>query len=177
MDELADVTVAPAHLMGSGIDILIGADYYWTLVCGEVKKLQGALVAVKTEFGWTLQGAIPSSSSAAYCSTVAVLRAGVFADTSSLSKELKSFWELESIGIIDSCAQTNEESEEVMSSFSASVEKMDKRYEVALPWKPLNMQLADNKAVAKKRLTNLMKKLMKDQTTVIKYDEAIRQYQ
>ncbi|XP_070382504.1 uncharacterized protein [Dermacentor albipictus] len=176
MDELADVTVAPAHLMGSGIDILIGADYYWTLVCGEEKKLQGALVAVKTEFGWTLQGAIPCSSSAAYCSIVAVLRAGVFADTTSLSKELKSFWELESIGIIDSCAQTNEESEEVMSTFSTSVEKMDKRYEEALPWKPLNMQLADNKAVAKKRLTNLTKKLMKDESTLIKYDEAIRQY-
>ncbi|XP_070380720.1 uncharacterized protein [Dermacentor albipictus] len=176
MDELADMTVAPAHLMGGGIDILIGADYYWTLVCGEVKKLQGALVAVKTEFGWTLQGAIPSSSSAAYCSTVAVLRAGVFADTTSLSKELKSFWELESIGIIDSCAQTSEESEEVMSTFSASVEKMNKRYEVALLWKPLNMQLADNKAVAKKRLTNLTKKLMKDDSTLIKYDEAIRQY-
>ncbi|XP_075559900.1 uncharacterized protein LOC142591457 [Dermacentor variabilis] len=141
-----------------------------------VKKLQGALVAVKTEFGWTLQGAIPSSSSAAYCSTVAVLRAGVFADTTSLSKELKSFWELESIGIIDSSAQTNEESEEVMSTFSASLEKMDTRYEVALPWKPLNMQLADNKAVAKKRLTNLTKKLMKDESTLIKYDEAIRQY-
>ncbi|XP_075531538.1 uncharacterized protein LOC142564428 [Dermacentor variabilis] len=173
MDELADMTVAPAHLIESGIDILIGADYYWTLVCGEVKKLQGALVAVKTEFGWTLQGAIPSSSSAAYCSTVAVLRAGVFADTTSLSKELKSFWELESIGIIDSSAQTNEESEEVMSTFPASLEKMDTRYEVALPWKPLNMQLADNKAVAKKRLTNLTKKLMKDESTLIKYDEAI----
>ncbi|XP_070384802.1 uncharacterized protein [Dermacentor albipictus] len=173
MAELADVTVAPAHLMGSGIDILIGADYYWTLVCGEVKKLQGALVAVKTEFGWTLQGAIPSSSSAAYCSTVAVLRAGVFADTSSLSKELKSFRELESIGIIDSCTQTNEESEEVMSTFSTSAEKMDKRYEVALPWKPLNMQLADSKAVAKMPLTNLTKKLMKDESTLIKYGEAI----
>lgn len=63
-----------------------------------------------------------------------------------------------------------------MSTFSASVKNRDKRYEVALPWKPLNMQLADNKAVAKNRLTSLTKKLMKDEATLIKYDEAIRQY-
>ncbi|XP_037508690.1 uncharacterized protein LOC119385289 [Rhipicephalus sanguineus] len=92
IDELADVTVAPAHLARSGIDILIGADYYWSLVYGVFKKLQGTLVALKTKFGWTLQGAIPCSSSAACCSTAAVLRAGVSEDTTSLTNELKSFW-------------------------------------------------------------------------------------
>ncbi|XP_037515449.1 uncharacterized protein LOC119391870 [Rhipicephalus sanguineus] len=173
--ELADVTVAPAHLARSGIDILIGADYYWSLVYGDFKKLQGTLVALKTKFGWTLQGAIPCSSSAACCSTAAVLRAGVSDDTS-LTNELKSFWELESIGITDSCAQTNEKSQEIINTFSTSIKKTDKRYEVALPWKPLNIHLAHNKAIAQKRLTSLTKRLSRDETTLIEYDVAIRQY-
>ncbi|XP_037503101.1 uncharacterized protein LOC119377876 [Rhipicephalus sanguineus] len=176
IDELADVTVAPAHLARSGIDILIGADYYWALVYGDFKKLQGTLVALKTKFGWTLQGAIPCSSSAACCSTAAVLRAGVSDDTTSLANELKSFWELESIGITDSCAQTNEKSQEIINTFSTSIKKTDKCYEVALPWKPLNVHLAHNKAIAQKRLTSLTKRLLKDDATFIEYDAAVHQY-
>ena len=39
---------------GSGeIDILIGADLYWLLVDGEVKRNKGSgLIAIRSKFGW-----------------------------------------------------------------------------------------------------------------------------
>ncbi|XP_040069808.1 uncharacterized protein LOC120842711 [Ixodes scapularis] len=152
--ELADVTLPPAQLTRHGIDILIGADYYWTLVSGEVQKVQGALVAVKTDFGWTLQGPIPHSGLTASCSTAAVLKANVGGSTCSLSTELRSFWELESMGITDPNLPQKEEENEVVRAFTSSIKLTTGRYEVALPWKPMNLQLADNEGVARKRLAS-----------------------
>ncbi|XP_077546213.1 uncharacterized protein LOC144158900 [Haemaphysalis longicornis] len=173
--ELADVTVPPAHLARTGISILVGADYYWTLVSGDMQKLQGALVAVNTEFGWTLQGPIPRSSSTACCSTAAVLRTHVCGETQSLSAELRSFWELESMGITEPVAQQNEE-DHVVKQFTSSIKLVDGRYEVGLLWKQVNFLLANNEAIAKKRLFNLTKKLVNDERMMTEYDESIRQY-
>lgn len=98
-NRLTDVILPPAQLTRSGFYILIGADYYWTFVTGEVQKLQGALVAVKTDFGWTLQGTVPHSGSITSCYTVAVLRANVGESKCSLTTEHRMFWELEIIAI------------------------------------------------------------------------------
>lgn len=170
--DLADVTLPPAQLEQNGIGILIGADYYWSLVTGEVQKLQGGLVAIKTHFGWTLQGTVPYSNTS---TTVAVLRAVVAENKCALTTQLKSFWELESMGIVDQVPH-NQEHEEVHKAFESSIKFTNGRYEVALPWKPVDFRLADNEGVAKKRLASLTQKLLKDEAMLTKYDEAIRQY-
>ncbi|KAG0427759.1 hypothetical protein HPB47_025210 [Ixodes persulcatus] len=41
-----------------GIDIPIGADNYWKAVTGSIKRPDEDLTAVKTIFGWTLQGPV-----------------------------------------------------------------------------------------------------------------------
>ncbi|KAM7284179.1 uncharacterized protein ISCGN_001276, partial [Ixodes scapularis] len=157
--ELADVTLPPAQLTRHGIDILIGAVYYWTLVSGEVQKVQGALVAVRTDFGWILQGPIPHSGLTASCSTAAVLKAN-----------------LESTGIAEPNLPQKEEENEVVRAFTSSIKLTTGRYKVALPWKPMSIQLADNERVARKRLVSLTKKLLKDDVMLTEYDKTIRQY-
>lgn len=74
--ELADVTLPPAFKPTQAIEILVGADHYWRIVSGEVCRLEGSLVAVKTDFGWTLQGPIPQITSVVSCTTVVVLPLG-----------------------------------------------------------------------------------------------------
>ena len=41
------------------VDILIGADYFYTFIGDEVVRGGGGPVAVKTRFGFTLSGGIP----------------------------------------------------------------------------------------------------------------------
>ena len=40
------------------IDILVGSDYYWTLLTGNVKRGPSGPVGVQTELGWVLSGPV-----------------------------------------------------------------------------------------------------------------------
>ncbi|GIY26633.1 hypothetical protein CEXT_698971, partial [Caerostris extrusa] len=41
---------------GNKIDILMGADYYWTIMTGKYKRLSPTVVLNETKFGWPLHG-------------------------------------------------------------------------------------------------------------------------
>lgn len=50
-----------ADVLGSTVlelSVLIGADFYWEMVSGRVKRLSDSLVAIETMFGWTVQGPV-----------------------------------------------------------------------------------------------------------------------
>lgn len=174
--ELADVTLPPACKPTQAIEILVGADYYWKIVSGDVRKLEGSLSAVKTDFGWTLHGPIPQMASVVSCTTVAVLRTGVLEQMSNLSNELRAFWELESLGIsANECAQGGEE-EKVRKDFISSLDLVNGRYEVNLPWKTLDRHMESNEAIARQRLDKLMRRLGSNNERLSEYDTAIRSY-
>ena len=44
-----------------GVDVLIGSDYYWDLVTGEVCHGESGPVAINTRLGWVLFGPTPPS--------------------------------------------------------------------------------------------------------------------
>ena len=45
----------------TAIDVLIGSDYYWALVTGEVLRTDGGPTAVRSKLGWLLSGPIQGS--------------------------------------------------------------------------------------------------------------------
>lgn len=49
----------------------------------------------------------------------------------------------------------------------------DRRYHVALPWKPESAEIKDNYRVAKRRFEGLEKKLKKDVTFCSRYNEVV----
>ena len=55
--ELADDLINQS----TAIDILIGFDYYWALVAGEVLKTDGGPIAISSKLGWLLSGLIQGS--------------------------------------------------------------------------------------------------------------------
>ncbi|XP_040066221.1 uncharacterized protein LOC120839888 [Ixodes scapularis] len=173
--ELADVTLSPFLNSKRSIEILVGADHYWNMVSGEVRKIHGSLVALKTDFGWTLQGPVPQVSSVLSCTTVAVLNTGVAKPTLSLSNELRAFWELESLGISVNDSPRGKE-EQVREDFTSSLALVMGRYEAKLPWKPLNRPLENNEAVALQRLDKLVRRLKGNTERLTQYDSAIRSY-
>ena len=44
------------HDTNSDIDILIGSDYYFDFILGNIVRGDGGLVAVESEFGWLVSG-------------------------------------------------------------------------------------------------------------------------
>ena len=63
--ELADCTPSKGEGKESlAIDILIGCDFYWEIVSGDISRANGGLVAIKSKFGWLLSGPARHNSGA-----------------------------------------------------------------------------------------------------------------
>ncbi|GFW60031.1 integrase catalytic domain-containing protein [Trichonephila clavipes] len=125
------------------------SDFYWSLT-HRIKRLDSSLVAVETRLGWSLQGKCNERSD---CTLVHL----VHSEEESISTEQRRFWEIESLGILDKGSVTlGNGDEEILSEFDKSVNFVDGRYRVNLPWKPgMREALQNNKTVARKRFEGL----------------------
>ena len=90
------------------IDILIGSDYYWDIVTGEWTRGESGRTSVNSKFGWLLSG--PTNSSLYETNVVSnlIISGEAFLsktnETDDINNMLKTFWETESIGIVDGIA-------------------------------------------------------------------------
>lgn len=143
---------------------------------GEVtrSKTCSTLVALNTKLGWTFQGrtSILKSQKTHSNLVVCVLQ---ITGTEQVEGALRSFWELESLGITDSEDQMSETSQ-VMRHIEQNIRRSGTQYEVALSWKDNIGVLKDNKQVAMTRLRKLVGRLYRTDSLVLHYDEAIREY-
>ena len=85
-------------------DILLGCDQYWSLVMGEVVKSELGPIAINTHLVWILTGPVAIREITAMHATLIthVLRVDGVSENKRLEKQLQSFWNLESLGIIES---------------------------------------------------------------------------
>ncbi|KAH7982788.1 hypothetical protein HPB52_007156 [Rhipicephalus sanguineus] len=150
-------------------------NHYWDITTGSVKRLTEKLEAVETAFGWVLQGTDTTSSAAACLTSVGVMRISVNTEPDDVSRQLRSFWELEHLGIVDDAPLTNENND-VLREFEDTIVHKNGRYEVRLPWKENASQLADNKRTASHRLHSLTAKLLRNDEMIRSYDQAVRNY-
>ncbi|GFW78767.1 DUF1758 domain-containing protein [Trichonephila clavipes] len=152
------------------ISLLIGSDFYWSLT-HRIKRLDSSLVAVETRLGWSLQGRCDERSD---CTSVHL----VHSEDESISTELRRFWEIESLGILDKGSMTlGNGDEEILSEFDKSVNFVDGRYRVNLPWKPgMREALQNNKTVARKRFEGLVRRFKCDHELFCEYKGVIDDY-
>ncbi|GFT46378.1 DUF1758 domain-containing protein [Trichonephila clavipes] len=96
----------------------------------------------------------------------------------SISTELRRFWEIESLGILDKGSVTlGNGDEEILSEFDKSVNFIDGRYRVNLPWKPgMREALQNNKTVARKRFEGLVRRFKCDHELFCEYKGVIDDY-
>nr|XP_054933975.1 uncharacterized protein LOC129388030 [Dermacentor andersoni] len=172
--QLAD-SLPDGYHPGVGVELLIGADHYWDIATGNVKRLGEKLVAMETAFGWTSQGTESTSSVATFLSSTGVMRVGVTTAPDEISRQLRSFWQLEHLGIVNDTQLTAKE-DSVLRAFEETITQKNGRYQVALPWKENASDLTDNKSIASHRLHSLTAKLLRHEETVLDYDQAIRNY-
>ena len=89
-------------------------------------------------------------------------------ESGQLVEQLRSFWELESLGI-------HEEERTLYDDFSDMVTFQEGRYKVSLPWKELHKPLTDNYQLCVRRLNGLLKRLRNEPEILKQYDSTIRE--
>ena len=171
--ELSDVT------KGDGvIELLIGSDFYGTLVGGGVKKCsEDGLTALNTKLGWVLFGPYEKRTNSNLTISTPVLSATNLVNVTenvafemegtALDNEVKKLWDLETIGIKD---DETSRVERCVENFTFT----GGRYQVDLPFKENRRFMEDNFYLAENRLRSLKKKLDKDPDMLQKYDEIIK---
>ena len=116
------------------IDILVGSNLYWNIVTGDVVRAQGGPTAVSSKLGWLLLGPINSLEANPVIHTSMVISR---VPTNPIIDEkgdnmpvssLHDFWELGSLGIAHSPADSCESS-----LFPPSISFHDDCYFVSLP--------------------------------------------
>ena len=129
-------------------------------------------VAVRTTLGWILSGPAkivrPQEPIMSLVATHA-LRVDDGVTNSMLDTTLKSFWDLESMGIGPEATE-----DKVADHFASSVRLRDNRYEVSLPWREQQHPLPTNYSLSRRRLTGLLHRLRQSPEILQEYDSIIR---
>ena len=169
--DLSDVTEG-----NDEIDLLLGSDYYWTIVEGGVQKFgPDGLTAINSKLGWILNG--PYGKNVESTETEVVVTSHVTAvnlievsdDVAlevadrKLDEKVENLWNLETLGITE---KETSWYEDCLSKF----EFVQGRYQVNLPFKDNRRFMEDNYTVAERRLTTLKRKLDKNPDLMTQYD-------
>ena len=151
-----------------GVDILIGSDYYWSLVTGEICCGDSGPIAIHTKLGWVLSGPIALSDQSSVNLITHVLKADVLQPIMEpLNDTLRSFWELESLGI-------RGPEKTVHNEFVETVTFKDGRYEVSLPWREFHWILPNHYQLSLNRFHGLLQRLKQNPLVLQEYDRIIK---
>ena len=84
-----------------------------------------------------------------------------------LDENLRTLWELESIGI-------KQDEKSVLETFKETITFKNQRYEVGLPWKEAYDPLPDNRSLCQRRVQSLLKRLSQKPEQLEEYDHVIK---
>ena len=92
---------------------MIGSDYYWHVVIGDIIHGDSGPVALNSHFGWLISGPTKSLSENYIVSTLIIdgdesVSAMEYSDNQ-LAQDLSRFWNTETIGIVDIKQQSIEQ--------------------------------------------------------------------
>ncbi|GFS78012.1 integrase catalytic domain-containing protein [Trichonephila clavipes] len=143
------------------IDVLLGAEIFYELLRpGQIYCGDSRLLLQNTVFRYVVSGSVGDEvrDNNIHCG---LIRDG------DLNTTLRSFWELESIGVkTENCSSEEDDSLEM---FKQRVHFKNGRYEVELRWKRDSNELSDNFSLAKRRLGSLMRKMQRDKVLYSEY--------
>ena len=167
------------------IDLLLGADNHELMttikeVAAEVNESSARLCPL----GWTAIGRIDKDdlSSEYHTGLIRTYRIQQSEETcafpdAALNDTLRTFWELEHIGILPSKTQQFTPDEQAAwRKVSESRAFEGKRYKVAVPWKEDRPRLISNRPLAERRLEQVERKLAKDEKIATAYQQVIDEY-
>ena len=163
---LNDLTL-PTRIEDCTVDLLLGVDVPEALQPEETRKGEkGEPFAVKTKFGWTLNGPLRGTEEvAANCFVTATNQTYDL-----LSKQLQEYLNHQ----FDDCISENRRmmstnDKRALKIFEKSARLRDGHYTIAIPWKSPQTCLLNNRCVAERRLEYLRRRLTKNKNLHSKY--------
>lgn len=158
----------PAFNTPSRVDMLIGADHFWNLLCvGQLKVGREQLTMQKTKLGWIAVGpwqGLPSNS--IKCN---------FSKAVDIDKNITKFWELEEINVRRELS--NKEMECEGHFLKNTYRNEEGRFVVTIPFKREIKELGESKAIAHKRFISLEKRLQRDPSLKEQYKAFLFDYE
>ena len=171
---LNDLVLADSGTDEQGtIDVLVGSNYYWAIVTGDLRRGEEGPVAVSSKLGWLLSGPISSLGSSPLSHTHLSIASGF--DNSCEERDvellsvLRKFWDTESIGVID----TSEN--DVNELFLPSIRFEGTRYEVELPWIDGHPEVPYHLNMCQTRLKLLQRRLCQRPELMQEYSRIIQE--
>lgn len=167
--ELAD----PKFHVSSDIDLLIGAELFWQVLCiGHIKESPNHPRLQKTLFGWILAGRMTQGSNIPR----RVQSMHALVSNNQLSEQLCRFWQLEAIESENNFTADESICEQL---FLENVSRNAQgRYVVKLPFKEqAAAEIGDTREIALKRLRGLEKRLARDSSLKDQYTRFLEEYE
>ena len=142
------------HVQSSSfeIDLLVGADYYWSIVENHVVRGPGP-TAVASKLGYLLSG----PTNIHHLSVMNTLVCKVLTSTSDLEHQVVAYWDLETLGITDdpgkqACSYKTYSDTQLYTNDEG-------KYVAGLPWKRDHPPLPTNYNISAKRTRTLVRRL------------------
>ena len=162
------------------VDIMIGADYYWSIVQNHVVRGEPhGPVAVRTRLGYVLSGPVnvpgasqQTSVNVSYTMKTesCIVKEHLDPEDVSLKEELGRFWDYETLGI-----KGKEEEDEFYENYLKKVRFNGNHYEVSLPFRDEHPTIPDNYLLARNRLSSSLKRLRSKPELLQQYDNVIKE--
>lgn len=163
----------PNFNIPSEVDMLIGAQLFWQLVCvGQIKACRAHPTLQKTKLGWVISGIAhgPSDEAAsAVCHLTAVDR---------LDKSISRFWEIEHEVSFNNATPFTPDEQFCETHFQQNVcRNAEGRFMVKLPINSIKLQqLGDSKEIARRRFLNLERRLSMQPSVYSRYRNFMQEY-
>lgn len=130
--------IADDNSLGGQVDILVGNDYFFSLINEHKVEIKSNLYLVDTFFGWMWSGQCNQQQTQETLSIMTYVNATNHIEREFTKPDLplerydaKQFWDLEVIGITDSPSLSRDE--EAVKMFQNSISYIDNRYYVKWP--------------------------------------------
>ncbi|XP_045777844.1 uncharacterized protein LOC123875840 [Maniola jurtina] len=157
----------PNFFVSSEVDMLLGADVFWDLLCSSRFKLGLHMPTLQeTQLGWIVAGPMGgkrSNTSDIYCNF-----------SKEIQQQLSKFWELEEVP-----AETSSFNEHFCEKLFNETTYRDKdgRFCVQIPFRDSADTLGDSYNIAKRRLIQVEKKLSKNPNLRSEYNKFMKEYE
>lgn len=169
----------------SEIDMLVGADVFYNIICPDVHHLgDGLPTLLGTHLGWVIAGNLPAKTDGPPSTSFCVQNTDsqsvcLFAEAYELDDVLKKFWDLEEVGAkLDRNSSLSPEDQLAESIFSSTTQFLNGQYQVDMPFKSPQeyLKLGDSFKIAERRFLSLERRFKKDSVLFSAYKAFIDEY-
>jgi hypothetical protein len=153
-------------------ELILGADLLWEMVKGVVERLPSGFFVIESTVGKLISGKGKVRHDT-HIDGIVNIANETHHDT--IDHALEKLWMFETIGVLDSYEENDEEIAMKMFTDSIRWDEEERRYVAKWPWKSIKCQITENYGLALGRLQSTLKKLQSRPEELQAYNRAFEE--